>query len=74
MSLLLYKLGILKFMCNIGLLSIFLLAVEDQAFVTLATNDQYCYGALVLGQSLRDNGTTRQLAILVTPQVSQPMR
>ncbi|XP_072034069.1 glycogenin-1-like isoform X2 [Amphiura filiformis] len=47
---------------------------EDQAFVTLATNDQYCYGALVLGQSLRDNGTTRQLAIMVTPQVSQPMR
>ncbi|XP_071501367.1 glycogenin-1-like isoform X1 [Diadema antillarum] len=48
--------------------------VEDQAFVTLVTNDKYAYGALVVGQSLRDVGTTRQLAILVTPQVTQPMR
>eukprot|EP00057_Strongylocentrotus_purpuratus_P002109 XP_003723861.1 PREDICTED: glycogenin-1 isoform X4 [Strongylocentrotus purpuratus] len=48
--------------------------VEDQAFVTLVTNDRYAYGALVVGQSLRDVGTTRQLAILITPQVTQPMR
>ncbi|XP_071798720.1 glycogenin-1-like [Asterias amurensis] len=48
--------------------------VEDEAFVTLVTNDVYSYGALVLGQSLRDVGTTRQLAIMVTPQVTQAMR
>ncbi|XP_041482679.1 glycogenin-1-like isoform X4 [Lytechinus variegatus] len=48
--------------------------VEDQAFVTLVTNDRYAYGALVVGQSLRDVGTTRQLAILITPEVTQPMR
>uniref|UniRef100_A0A803TFQ8 glycogenin glucosyltransferase n=1 Tax=Anolis carolinensis TaxID=28377 RepID=A0A803TFQ8_ANOCA len=48
--------------------------VTDQAFVTLATNDAYCHGALVLGQSLRNHRTTRMLAILITPQVSSAMR
>ncbi|XP_033096085.1 glycogenin-1-like [Anneissia japonica] len=49
-------------------------SVGDEAFVTLATNDSYCYGALVLGQSLRDVGTTRKLAILIAPMVTQSMR
>ena len=44
------------------------------AFVTLATNDTYAVGALVLGQSLRNVGTTKQLAIMVTAGVSGPMR
>uniref|UniRef100_A0A8C6XV41 glycogenin glucosyltransferase n=1 Tax=Naja naja TaxID=35670 RepID=A0A8C6XV41_NAJNA len=48
--------------------------VTDQAFVTLATNDVYCHGALVLGQSLRNHKTSRRLAILITPQVSREMR
>ncbi|XP_057573430.1 glycogenin-2 isoform X2 [Hippopotamus amphibius kiboko] len=48
--------------------------VSDQAFVTLATNDIYCQGALVLGQSLRDHGATRRLAVLVSPQVSHLLR
>ncbi|XP_070606978.1 glycogenin-2 isoform X3 [Erythrolamprus reginae] len=48
--------------------------VTDQAFVTLATNDVYCHGALVLGQSLRNHKTSRRLAILITPQVSKEMR
>ncbi|XP_062982407.1 glycogenin-2 [Elgaria multicarinata webbii] len=48
--------------------------VTDQAFVTLATNDVYCHGALVLGQSLRNHRTSRMLAILITPQVSSAMR
>ncbi|XP_040122333.1 glycogenin-2 isoform X2 [Oryx dammah] len=48
--------------------------VSDQAFVTLATNDIYCQGALVLGQSLREHRATRRLAVLVTPQVSTPLR
>uniref|UniRef100_A0A8C4VPE9 glycogenin glucosyltransferase n=1 Tax=Gopherus evgoodei TaxID=1825980 RepID=A0A8C4VPE9_9SAUR len=48
--------------------------VADQAFVTLGTDDVYCQGALVLGQSLRNHMTSRKLAILITPQVSSVMR
>ncbi|XP_028583588.2 glycogenin-2 isoform X1 [Podarcis muralis] len=48
--------------------------VTDQAFVTLATNDVYCHGALVLGQSLRNHKTSRRLAVLITSQVSSAMR
>ncbi|KAF0884525.1 GLYG2 protein, partial [Crocuta crocuta] len=48
--------------------------VSDQAFVTLATNDTYCQGALVLGQSLRTQRATRKLAVLITPQVSSRLR
>ncbi|KAM5197316.1 glycogenin-2 isoform 2-T2 [Hipposideros larvatus] len=48
--------------------------VSDQAFVTLATNDMYCQGALVLGQSLRNQRATRKLVVLVTPQVSSLLR
>ncbi|EFB25416.1 hypothetical protein PANDA_009656, partial [Ailuropoda melanoleuca] len=49
-------------------------AVSDQAFVTLATNDVYCQGALVLGQSLRNQRATRKLVVLITPQVSSLLR
>ncbi|XP_021555414.1 glycogenin-2 isoform X1 [Neomonachus schauinslandi] len=48
--------------------------VSDQAFVTLATNDIYCQGALVLGQSLRNQRATRKLVVLITPQVSSLLR
>uniref|UniRef100_A0A8C9GAC1 glycogenin glucosyltransferase n=1 Tax=Pavo cristatus TaxID=9049 RepID=A0A8C9GAC1_PAVCR len=48
--------------------------VTDQAFVTLATDDVYCQGALVLGQSLRNHTTSRKLAVLITPEVSSGMR
>ncbi|XP_070537778.1 glycogenin-1-like isoform X2 [Ptychodera flava] len=48
--------------------------VQDEAFVTLATNDRYAYGALVLGHSLRAVNTTRQLAVMITPTVSSLMR
>ncbi|XP_030057942.1 glycogenin-2 isoform X3 [Microcaecilia unicolor] len=50
------------------------MSVTDQAFVTLASNDIYCQGALVLGQSLRNHGTSRKLAVLVTEQVSHGIR
>ncbi|XP_030906950.2 glycogenin-2 isoform X1 [Melopsittacus undulatus] len=50
------------------------MSVTDQAFVTLATNDVYCQGALVLGQSLRNHRTSRKLAVLVTPEVSSRLR
>uniref|UniRef100_A0A803K685 glycogenin glucosyltransferase n=2 Tax=Xenopus tropicalis TaxID=8364 RepID=A0A803K685_XENTR len=46
----------------------------DQAFVTLATNDTYVKGALVLGSSLRQHNTTNKLVVLITPQVSDAMR
>uniref|UniRef100_A0A2K6G9Q3 glycogenin glucosyltransferase n=2 Tax=Propithecus coquereli TaxID=379532 RepID=A0A2K6G9Q3_PROCO len=46
----------------------------DQAFVTLTTNDAYAKGALVLGSSLKQHRTTRRLAVLTTPQVSDSMR
>ncbi|XP_072886307.1 glycogenin-1-like [Hemitrygon akajei] len=48
--------------------------VTDQAFVTLATNDAYAKGALVLCQSLKQHNTTRQVVVLFTPQVSSKMR
>ncbi|XP_073529149.1 glycogenin-1 isoform X1 [Phyllobates terribilis] len=47
--------------------------MADYAFVTLATNDSYGKGALVLGSSLRKY-TSHKLAVLITPQVSDSMR
>lgn len=46
----------------------------DQAFVTLATIDNYAKGAMVLGQSLRNHNTTRKLVALIGPHVSEPSR
>ncbi|KAE8278736.1 Glycogenin-1 [Larimichthys crocea] len=45
-----------------------------QAFVTLATTDSYCMGATVVGKSLRRHGTTRSIAVMVTPNVSEQSR
>jgi len=47
---------------------------SNQAWVTLATNDTYALGALVLSASLKKVKTTRQKAILITPDVSYKMR
>ncbi|XP_041675864.1 glycogenin-1-like isoform X1 [Drosophila eugracilis] len=47
---------------------------EEFAWVTLTTNDTYSLGALVLAHSLKRVKTAHQLAILVTPTVSQSMR
>ncbi|XP_017837950.1 glycogenin-1 isoform X4 [Drosophila busckii] len=44
------------------------------AWVTLTTNDTYSLGALVLAHSLKRSGTAHQLAVLVTPTVSDAMR
>jgi len=46
----------------------------DEAYVTLATNDVYAVGAMVLAYSLRATCTTRQLVVMVTPEVSSAMR
>ncbi|XP_071381140.1 glycogenin-1-like isoform X1 [Centroberyx affinis] len=48
--------------------------MSDQAFVTLATNDSYAKGAMVLGQSLRNHNTTKKLVALVGPHVAEPCR
>ncbi|KRJ99766.1 glycogenin-1 isoform X3 [Drosophila yakuba] len=47
---------------------------EEFAWVTLTTNDTYSLGALVLAHSLKRAKTAHQLAVLVTPNVSQAMR
>ncbi|CAF9922145.1 MAG: glycogenin glucosyltransferase [Alectoria fallacina] len=41
-------------------------ATRQETFCTLLTSDAYLPGAMVLAHSLRDNGTKKQLAILVT--------
>uniref|UniRef100_A0A3B4TN20 glycogenin glucosyltransferase n=1 Tax=Seriola dumerili TaxID=41447 RepID=A0A3B4TN20_SERDU len=46
--------------------------MADQAFVTLATNDNYARGAMVLGKSLRNHNTSKKLVVLIGPQVSEP--
>ncbi|KAM6912367.1 glycogenin-1-like [Xenentodon cancila] len=48
--------------------------MSDQAFVTLATNDSYAKGAMVLGHSLRNHNTTRKLVALIGPHVTEPCR
>ncbi|XP_051942746.1 glycogenin-1-like [Hippocampus zosterae] len=48
--------------------------MSDEAFVTLATNDSYAKGAMVLGRSLRDHHTTRKLVALIGPHVAEPCR
>lgn len=44
----------------------------EQAFVTLATNDTYARGAMVLGKSLRNRDTSKKLVALIGPEVSEP--
>jgi len=41
---------------------------STQAWVTLATNDSYCLGAVVLANSLKRTGTTRKIVIMITPK------
>uniref|UniRef100_A0A3B3BGU0 glycogenin glucosyltransferase n=1 Tax=Oryzias melastigma TaxID=30732 RepID=A0A3B3BGU0_ORYME len=51
-----------------------LVLLADQAFVTLATNDSYARGAMVLGKSLRNTNTSKKLVALIGPHVSEPCR
>ncbi|CAN8095537.1 unnamed protein product [Discula destructiva] len=39
----------------------------EDAYVTLLLSDNYLPGALVLAHSLRDAGTTKKLAVMITP-------
>jgi len=47
---------------------------STQAWVTLATNDSYALGALVLASSLRRSGTTRKIVIMTSDHLSEPMK
>lgn len=55
-------------------LTLYFLPLAEFAWVTLTTNDTYSLGALVLAHSLKRAGTAHQLAVLVTPTVSEAMR
>ncbi|VDL50727.1 unnamed protein product [Hymenolepis diminuta] len=44
-----------------------------EAFVTLATNNEYAVGAMVLAASLRNTKTTKKLVCMVTNTVESPM-
>lgn len=48
--------------------------IDTQAFVTLATNDNYAIGALTLAESLKLVQTNRQLCIMITNDISDNMR
>ncbi|GFQ81151.1 glycogenin-1, partial [Trichonephila clavata] len=48
--------------------------MDQEAFVTCATNDTYALGALVLAQSLRNVQTSRKLAVIITPDVSDKIK
>ena len=45
-----------------------------EAWVTLATNDNYAVGALTLAQSLKRVKTTKLLCVMITSQVSEEMK
>ena len=47
---------------------------NEESYVTLATNDNYAFGALTLGHSLRKVNTTRQLTVLITTGVSNQVQ
>jgi len=48
--------------------------MSSEAFVTLATNDGYALGALVLAQSIRKVGTQRHLVIMISNSLSDLIR
>ncbi len=48
--------------------------MSSEAFVTLATNDDYGLGALVLAESIRQVGTKRNLVVLISNHLSDLIR
>jgi len=50
------------------------LIMSSEAFVTLATNDSYALGALVVAQSLRKVGTQKRLVVLISKTLSDLLR
>ncbi len=54
--------------------SVFVKIMSSEAFVTLATTDGYALGALVLAESIRQVGTTRNLVVLISNHLSDFIR
>ena len=48
--------------------------MEGEAWVTLATNDEYSLGALVLAHSLKRSKTRRKIVVMVTSAISADTR
>ena len=48
--------------------------MSGEAYVTLATNDGYALGALVLAQSIRRVGSERRLVVMVSKHLSDLLR
>jgi glycogenin len=48
--------------------------MSSEAYVTLATNDGYALGALVLAQSLRAVGSARTLVVMISKNLSDLIR
>lgn len=48
--------------------------MEGEAWVTLATNDEYSLGALVLAHSLRKCKTQKKIVVMVTSSISDNVR
>lgn len=48
--------------------------MEGEAWVTLATNDEYSLGALVLAHSLKTCQTQRKIVVMVTSSISDTIR
>jgi glycogenin glucosyltransferase len=48
--------------------------VRNEAYVTLLVTDSYAPGALVVANSLRGFGTTREIAVMVTSNITEQTR
>lgn len=48
--------------------------MSSESFVTLATNDGYALGALVLAESIRKSGSTKRLTIMTSKNISDSIR
>lgn len=48
--------------------------IDNESFVTLATNENYALGALTLGKSLRNSNTNRKLTVLITSELSSALQ
>ena len=50
------------------------LAATEEAYVTLLYGDEFVLGVRVLGKSIRDTGTRRDMVVLVSDGVSEYSR
>lgn len=63
------RFGVLFLLCNclIGAYC----SKSDEAYVTLLYGDEFLLGVRVLGKSIRDTGSTKDMVVLVSDGVSQ---